>query len=423
VGDAGVGDAQVNRDATPSGMPDATQGSGQIAGHCAVPGQLLNAATGFCECPVRFPDECSEGCVDLLHDAEHCGACDTACEPGAGCRVGSCATPPSEVATLEGCVNPRMISSDGVFYVSDTGTGKISAVTLASDAATVTELVSDQMLADPARAMRTSALAIDAHSLYWSNQGDNTLMKVPLVGGTPEVLIELDAPARGLAVGGGSVFFTHHADLFKIPSSGLAADAGAGTAPNELECDETGFTPVLGEPVAGATYVASSNESCTPNGQAAAIAVNDSDVFYTIDVHGALSQNSQNGGAHVPLVLGDDVGPQRDVIALNATHAFVAGYSSVLKAQLSEVASYEAVVYAVDSGITTGFTVTDTHVYVASDRGGISRASIDPPTDNSLAVSEHLVRDQQTPRWLANDGTHLYWITADCRIMSLVMPP
>jgi hypothetical protein len=180
---------------------------------------------------------------------------------------------------------------------------------------------------------------------------------------------------------------------------------------------------VLGEPVAGATYVASSNESCAPNGQAAAIAVNDSDVFYTIDVHGALSQNSQNGGAHVPLVLGDDVGPQRDVIALNATHAFVAGYSSVLKAQLSEVASYEAVVYAVDSGITTGFTVTDTHVYVASDRGGISRASIDPPTDNSLAVSEHLVRDQQTPRWLANDGTHLYWITADCRIMSLVMPP
>jgi hypothetical protein len=418
--DAGnAGDAQLQLDATSSELPDAMNDSSASAGHCAVPGQLLRAATGFCECPPRLPDTCPDACVDLRHDAEHCGDCDTRCEPGAGCRGGVCAEAPTEVAMLTGCVNPRMVLSGETFYFSDTGTGAISRLALSDTE--VVEITTDQPMQDPTRIQRTSALAVQADALYWSNMGDNTLMKVVLSDGTPQALIELDAPARGLAVTADSVFFTHHADVFRIPSSGLS-DAGAGTGPADLDCDDAGPKPVRGEPVAGATYVASSNESCSPNGQAAAIAVNESDVFYTIDVHGALSQNSQNGGAHLPLVLGDDVGPQRDVIVLNATHAFVAGYSSVLKATLGERASYEAVVNAVDGGIVTGFSITDTHVYVASDRGGISRASIDPPTDNSLVDSEQLVRDQDHPRWLANDGTHLYWIGDDCRIMSLEMP-
>lgn len=427
TGAAGPADAGLSGNA----QPDASMGSsagaaGEAsvgAGHCALPNQVQNATTGFCDCPPRLPDACPDACVDLLHDAEHCGDCDTACEPGAGCRAGVCAVPPTEVATLEGCVNPRMILSDGVLYFSDTGSGKISSMPIAGDAATATEIASGQMMENPQRPMWTSAIALDADAIYWSNMGDNTLMKAPLSGGAPAVLISLDAPSRGLAVGNGSVFFTHHADLFKISSSGLAEDAGAGTPPAALDCGDAGLTPQLGEPVAGASYVASSNESCIPNGQAAAIAINETDVIYTIDVHGALSQNSQNGGAHASLILGDDVGPAREVIVLNATHAFAAGYSSVLKAQLGEAAVYEAVVYAVDAGIVTGFTVTETHVYLASDRGGISRASITPPTDNSLPVSEHLVRDQEHPRWLLNDGTHLYWITSDCRIMSIPMPP
>jgi hypothetical protein len=412
------GDAQS--DAAPGDVSDARNEGGASAGHCAVPGQVLRASTGFCECPPRLPDVCPDACVDLLHDAEHCGDCDTQCEPGAGCRGGVCATAPIEVATLTGCMNPRMVLNGETFYFSDTGTGMISSLALGETE--IVEIATDQAMQDPTRIQRTSALTVREDAIYWSNMGDNTLMKASLSGGAPAVLIELDAPARGLAVSEDSVFFTHHADIFKIPSDGLAADAGAGTPPTALDCGETGLTPQLGEPVGGASYVASSNESCNPNGLAAAIAVNEGDVIYTIDVHGALSQNSQNGGEHIPLVLGDDVGPQRDVIVLNATHAFVAGYSSVLKAQLDEPASYEAVVNAVDVGIVTGFSITDTHVYVASDRGGISRASINPPTDNSLVVSEHLVRDQQTPRWLVNDGNNLYWINTDCRIMSIEMP-
>jgi hypothetical protein len=389
---------------------------------CALLGQV-QTSEHYCECPARLPDECTDACVDLLHDGDHCGSCDTACEPGAGCRAGICAEPPTVVGTLTGCVNPRMILHDGTLYFSDTGTGKISSLVLGSDAAMVTDIATDQMMQNPTRPMATSAIAIDDEALYWSNMGDDTLVKAPLSGGAPEVLIELDAPARGLAVGSGMVFFTHHADVFKIPTSGLAADAGAGTPPAEIDCGETGLAPVRGEPVPGATYVASSNDSCLPNGQAAALALTDTEVIYTIDGHGALDQNSQGGDQHIRLILGDDVGPARDVIALSATHAFAAGYSSVLKARLGERASYEAVVNAVDSGIVAGFSISETHVYVASDRGGISRASIDPPTDNSLVVSEHLVRDQDHPRWLVNDGTNLYWINADCHIMSVEMPP
>jgi hypothetical protein len=313
-----------------------------------------------------------------------------------------------------------MILRGNTFYFSDTGTGKISSMPLAGGA--VTEIANGLALENPAKPTRTSAIASDGAALYWSNMGDDTIMKVALSGGTPITLIELDAPARGLAVGGGMVFFTHRADVFKIPSDGLASDAGAGVPPAAVDCQGS-TAPAMGDAVPGAIYVASSNESCIPGGEAAGIALNDTDVIYTIDVHGAMAQNSQNGGAHVTLILGDDVGPARDLVALNATHAFAAGYSSVLKANLGEYASYEAVVNAVDSGIVTGFSVSDTHVYVASDHGGISRASITTPVDNTLVVSEHLVRDQPTPRWLVNDGTQLYWIGSDCKIRSIEMPP
>jgi len=421
--DAGLaGDAQAALDANTNGLPGNTSDGGPSGSLCPLVDQIYRAATGHCECPVRLPDQCPGACVDLQHDGEHCGDCDTACEPGAGCRAGACTAPPTEVATLTGCMNPRMILSDETFYFSDAGTGTISSMPIVGGV--TTRIATDQMLQNPARPTRTSAIAIGTGGIYWSNMGDNTIMKALLPQGTPEVLIELDAPARGLAVGSGMVFFTHHADIFKIPTGGLSADAGLGVPPPEITCDDPGRTaPSAGEPVPGATYVASSNESCIPGGEAAAIALNATELVYTVDVHGALAQNSHQGGMHLPLILGDDVGPARDAVVLNATHAFAAGYSSVLKARLGEAAMYEAIVNAVDSGIVTGFTVTDTHVYVASDRGGISRASITPPSDNTFIVSEQIARDQVNPRWLVNDGTNLYWIGSDCKISSLVMPP
>lgn len=48
---------------------------------------------GACVCPDDYV-ECDGKCVNLLTDADHCGACNTTCPGGNGCRHGTCTCDP-----------------------------------------------------------------------------------------------------------------------------------------------------------------------------------------------------------------------------------------------------------------------------------------------------------------------------------------
>lgn len=44
-------------------------------------------SNGLCEAPLRL---CGDDCVSVDNDPNHCGACDTACDPGSFCDKGAC---------------------------------------------------------------------------------------------------------------------------------------------------------------------------------------------------------------------------------------------------------------------------------------------------------------------------------------------
>ena len=65
----------------------------ECGGKC---GKCRNAKVcrgGECVCSDGM-DECHGKCVDLLTDADHCGACDTPCPGANGCRHGTCTCDP-----------------------------------------------------------------------------------------------------------------------------------------------------------------------------------------------------------------------------------------------------------------------------------------------------------------------------------------
>jgi hypothetical protein len=56
-----------------------------------------------------------------------------------------------------------------------------------------------------------AATAVDATSIYWTAEGDGTVMKLPLAGGTPTVLASVPGSpgaGKGIAVDATSVYWT-----------------------------------------------------------------------------------------------------------------------------------------------------------------------------------------------------------------------
>ena len=52
--------------------------------------------------------------------------------------------------------------------------------------------------------------AVDATSVYWTNEGGGQVMAVPKGGGTPTTLISGQDSPRGIALDGTSVYWTNY---------------------------------------------------------------------------------------------------------------------------------------------------------------------------------------------------------------------
>jgi hypothetical protein len=421
------GGGQANNGGGGSGGDTAGGGTGGAGGACAVAGQVRNPMSGECSCPPYRPMECpTVGCVNTMEDVENCGMCGTACDTNAACAAGACTTPPVAIATLTGCMRPRMVLAGGTLYIADAGTGTVSSVATTAGSTPV-ELTTGQ----------TSpwGIAVDDTNVYFATGYTppesvisvddvvpaGSIFSVPLAGGTPTELIALDEAARAIGVQDDMLYFTHMNDLFKIPTTGVA-EGGAGMPPGPITClpdtppADAANPPMPGPEVPGATYVGGSNESCTKNGLPAAIALSATHIFYGIGVRAAVEANSVNGGMY--LEMGESQGELKfESLFVTDTHGYWATGDHVQRAPLTTgKLDQEQVVATLEFDPVNAFTITATHAYVASEGGVIQKAAFADIGPDQKAVP--LATGQDGARGLANDGTNLYWINGDCSIMS-----
>jgi hypothetical protein len=414
-----------------SGGAAAGAGGGSGGGNgCMVAGQV--PIMGMCACPMFKPTECSTGCVNTMSDIANCGGCEMPCDPGAACSAGNCTTAPTEVATLTGCMAPRMTLADGVLYIADSGTGKIQSVATTAGS-TPMDLVTGETM--------PGAIAADANGVYWTTgdisadpAGPGAIRSAPLAGGAAVTLVDLDEASRGIAVGGDMVFFTHQNEVFKVSTTPVAGEAGAGTAPHAYMCtaEDTalGRMPFpLGPAVPPATYVCSSDESCSEGGLPAAIAVNGTRILYVIEIREGVESNSIDGDDYVEM--GESQGSLFfGAAAVSDTHGYWAAGDHVQRASLTMgKLDQQQVVGTIDFDNVTGFALTATHVYMSSKAGKITRGALATIGDNQ--VKDPVATGQDGASSVVSDGTNVYWINrglneddevvGDCKIMSVAI--
>jgi hypothetical protein len=82
---------------------------------------------------------CSQVCVNLTNDHDHCGACDEACTPAASCAASACACPATFLDDHRPVIATQMLSSSPGLYtgaVAVTGLDALSHVVVVTSTTT-----------------------------------------------------------------------------------------------------------------------------------------------------------------------------------------------------------------------------------------------------------------------------------------------
>jgi hypothetical protein len=176
-------------------------------------GALFACASG---CPPGAPTRCNGSCVDEDADSLNCGAC------GHSCLGGICLARVCQPVTLaSGQDDPVGIAVDATsVYWTNNGTyadggtpidGTVMKVPRGGGS-TVT-LASGQSA--------PYGVAVNLTSVYWTTQvAAGTVMQVPLAGGTATTLASGQDLPTGVAVDGTSVYWASDSTVMKVPLGG-----------------------------------------------------------------------------------------------------------------------------------------------------------------------------------------------------------
>ncbi len=181
----------------------ATAGTGggvaPVDGQC-LPGSLKHP-DGLCYCQPASLTLCADGCFDLQTDGDHCGNCDTRCEPTQACNAGTCgATPVVLVPAASGCGSLHLALADGSLFWTDELHGTVQSVSTAGGAPV--------SLASAENA--PTLIAANGTSVYWLATGDKTIMKASTAGNDAQALISSASEIHGftLSADGNTLYFS-----------------------------------------------------------------------------------------------------------------------------------------------------------------------------------------------------------------------
>jgi hypothetical protein len=280
--------------------------------------EVATCQSGACAtaCAKGFTS-CAGGCVGdqtLLTDPSNCGQCGKACDSGV-CFGGSCA-----VVLASGQKFPYGIATDGV-------------------------------------------------NVYWTNDGEDSVVSVPVGGGAPKVLATAQPGVAFLATDGAHVYW-----------------ANEGTAANDWADGSVVKAPVGGGPLV---------TLATQQSHAGAIAVDAQDVYWTTTDPGRVRKVALGGGA--PVDVATKSAPFS--IALQGSNVFYSSGSSVGYAPKAG-----GVVTTLSSGYPRGVATDATNLYWANT-GDIGKVFAVPLGGGGrFEVATGMVK----PLFVATDGKAVY---------------
>ncbi len=268
---------------------------------------------------------CSGTCVNEATDLGHCGACGNACTagPSPACSMGKFCE--YTLATAQG--DPLGIAVDGknVYWTNDYVHNNIgnTVMQLPVGGGTATTLGTNQLFA--------MAIAVDAANVYWTVE--NSILKTPIGGGTVTPLVTAQADPNGIAVDATNIYWINMlgGEVSTMPSGGgtitiltteqqnltsIAIDATNVYFTNGLSGGNVAKVPIAG----GAVVTLAS----APTG-AGAVAVDATSVYW----------GAANGVFKVPIGGGTTTtlvpGQAATGIAVDATNVYYTASSAVMK--------------------------------------------------------------------------------------------
>ena len=271
-------------------------------------------------CSVGSETACSGTCVDLATDPVNCGSCGRSCGGGT-CLASLCQ--PITLASYPVANGPTSMVVDGsnVYWVNQND-GSVAKVPIAGGTATT-------LAAGSGNAWQ---IAIDATNVYWSDSGSLKVSKVPLGGGSTTVLASGEINPVGIAVDGSNVYWTNYfgGTVRKAPIGGGSPTTlvSGQSNPTGMVVDATSVywvnspqngvgSALMKAPLGGGSATLLSPAECGPSN--GGIVLDGTSVYWVNNSGGTVKKLPLAGGTVTTLATGQD-GPYR--IALDATNVY-----------------------------------------------------------------------------------------------------
>jgi hypothetical protein len=342
------------------------------------------------------------GCGDPMTDPHNCGGCGVDCNGGA-CDAGACVPMPAGVLAT-GQLAPLAIAADGtnVYWLTAGAADNFGKAGVKAFGAQVLQCAASGCENRPTVLLTyppafgiglitggtprsTSAIAVDATRVYWTDQGSVRACAIGGCGCAPTTIADGLSQPPGVTAAGGQVYWSEWAH--GSPYTGTVstcATAGCGSGPTVLASAQGGPLALTGD---------------------------DAHVYWTdtYDDAGSIWECAAGGcDGGVPLVTGENGNPY--AIASDAVNLYWAnaGAGTIVQCAKADCGATR-VVLASGRVRPSGIATDGASVYWRDGAGDVYRCAVAGCGGNPMLVASATWSNSELYQPIAVDGSRVYW--------------